>query len=406
VRRLLAGAAAAGLGLIAIIAPSAQAAEADWAGSHIETPASSPTPNPNLVGIFVRKYNSLQSLSVKAYQTPPSGLAQGCPAAEEQLLGTATLTPESNNSGRATAASSTPCNGTYSFRLVAHLTAGGLARADDYTLSGTVDIRVAPPAVTDLTAKLNTQSIDLEWDKPSDPAPDFIGYRIQRAKGDGWETLADRGPDDNSYADTAPPPEGGKQTYRVFAMRDATKSPVLSAPSESASVDLPTPGGDPTDPNSTTTTTAKPGSGGGDGGTTGTTVKPGSGGGSAPIGGRSFKPLPKGQIGMGTKAPRLGTPASSNITDLLADDGGFDEELNYGDRSLAGDESEDGENGLSSFYYEGSGGQGMAKPVAIGSVFLAWAFHMRFLAKAAKPAAASSRKRGRSKHAAPKRGWA
>jgi hypothetical protein len=405
VRRLLAGAAAAGLGLV-LVAPAAHAAEKDWEGSTIVTKTTSTDPNPSLIGIFVRKYNQLQSLSVKAYQTPPSGLAKGCPAATEQDLGAADLTPETSNSARATAASSTPCNGTYSFRLAAHLTAGGLSRADDYELKGTVDVRVAPSAPSGFGATLNTASIDLTWDKASNPAPDFLGYRVERAKGDSWESLGDLPASQTSYSDTAPPPEGGKLTYRVRAMRDATKSPVLSAPTPEKSVDLPTPGGptDPTDPNGTTTTTKAGGGPGGSGGTTGTTVKPGSGGSSAPIGGRSFKPLPKGQIGTGV---RIGTPSSSNYGDLVTPDAGFNEELDYGDQSLAGDESEDGQDGLSSFYYEGSGGQGMAKPVAIGSVFLAWAFHMRFLARAARPEGAATRGRRRgSKHAPAKRGWA
>jgi hypothetical protein len=136
-------------------------------------------------------------------------------------------------------------------------------------------------------------------------------------------------------------------------------------------------------------------------------VKPIGGGKANPLGGRSFKPLPKGQLGTGTSAPRIGVPASSNYQDILEDDNGFNEELDYGDQSLAGDESEDG-SGLSSFYYENDGGKGMAKPVAIGSVFLAWAFHMRFLAKAAKPttAATAGKRRGRSRRAKPQRGWA
>jgi hypothetical protein len=408
VRRLLAGAAAAGLGLV-LLAPSAQSAESDWAGSRLETGATSTSANPSLIGIFVRKYNSFQSLSVKAYQTPPGGLASGCPTGGEQDLGTATLTAESSSSARATATSSTPCNGTYTFRLAAHLTAGGLSRADDYELQGAIDVRVPPPAPSGFTATLSTASIDLSWDKPSNPAPDFLGFRVERKAGDSWDAIGEAGPSATSWSDTAPPLTGGEVTYRVRAMRDATKTPVVSGPSREQSVTLPSAPTDPNDPNATTSTTKPGGEGGGgadnggDGGSTGTTTKPGGGGKANPLGGRSFQPLPRGQIGVGTKAPRLGTPAVSNIPDLVTDDGGFSEELNYGEDGLA--DGEDGEDGLSSFYYEGSGGQGMAKPVAIGSVFLAWAFHMRFLARAARPEpAATSRKR--SKHSAPKRGWA
>ncbi len=131
------------------------------------------------------------------------------------------------------------------------------------------------------------------------------------------------------------------------------------------------------------------GGGGADGGTTPTTVITG-GGKKPPTGGRTFSALPRGQVGVGTKAPRLGTPTGANIPDLLTDDG-FDEELDYGDLG-GGDESEDG---LSSFYYEGAGGRGMAVPVATGFVLFAWAVHLRYLARAAKPAKAAPARRRR-----------
>jgi hypothetical protein len=256
----------------------------------------------------------------------------------------------------------------------------------------------------------------LSWDKASAPAPDFLGYRIERAKGDSWEALKDVSPQTTSFTDTAPPPEGGVLSYRVRAMRDATGNPVLSSPSPEVPVTVPTTGGTGgTDGGTPGTDGGTPGTDGGtpgtDGGTPGTdgststTKKPIGTGKANPLGGRSFKPLPRGQLGTGTAAPRIGVPSSSNIPDLLEGDNGFDEELDYGDQ-LAGDEG--GEDGLSSFYYENDGGKGMAKPVAIGSVFLAWAFHMRFLAKAAKPttAATAGKRRGRSRRAKPQRGWA
>jgi hypothetical protein len=125
------------------------------------------------------------------------------------------------------------------------------------------------------------------------------------------------------------------------------------------------------------------GAGGTDGGTKVTTPS------TVKKSGRSFAPLSdRGQIGVGTKAPRLGTPSGSNIAALQTPDEGFDEELNYGDGTNGGN----GEDGLASIDYEdGAVGKGMAVPVATGFVFAAWAFHLRYLARAAKPAKARPR---------------
>src|SRR5690606_13028872 len=127
--------------------------------------------------------------------------------------------------------------------------------------------------------------------------------------------------------------------------------------------------------------TSVPGPDGGAGGEGGG----GEGGGGAPAPGGVPRsgPQPRGHTGVGTRAPRLGQPSQANFPPLLTpDDGGFEEEIDYGDRTLAGEESGDE---LSSLFYEEDTGRGMAVPVATGFVLAAWAFHLRFLAKAAKP---------------------
>jgi hypothetical protein len=90
---------------------------------------------------------------------------------------------------------------------------------------------------------------------------------------------------------------------------------------------------------------------------------------------------------------------SGNVPGLLTDpDSGYKQELDYGDQQLAG--GEDDGDGLSSFTYEDGGGRGMAVPVATGLVLAAWAFHLRYLARAAKPT------KKRRHPVQPRGGWA
>lgn len=414
-RRLLAGAATVGLVLAVALAPATQAQEsipAAYAGSKITTPASvDDTSSPKIEALFVRKFNrSFQNLQVRTWITVPGGLPGGCGSAGEVELPTETGDGTASGQIVSKATASTPCNGTYGIRVEGTLRNNlGGAVQDRATLIGQVTVAVKPPAVSGVEAASDGSSINLTWNGVSPEPKDLTGYRIQRQDGDGWTTLGEVGPNATSYSAGPPPAEGGRITYRVLATRNGPgEDDITCECGGKTTIEVAASG----------TTTTVPGGGGGgtggDGGGTGggATGGGGTGGGATgggdtggttggtgggkkpPRGGRTFTALPRGQVGVGTKAPRLGVATGANVPDLLTGDEGFDEEIDYGD--LGGGEDE--EDGLSSFYYEGAGGRGMAIPVATGFVLFAWAVHLRYLARAAKPvpAAGAAAKRKRS----------
>lgn len=411
-RRRRAGAAAAGVALVLALAPSGQAQESippAYAGSRITTPAAVSTSSPAITADIVREYNGrLQGLHPKSFLIVPGDLPSGCGPTGEVLLDTVIEPPSKPNTTSTKAIASTPCNGSYGIRVEATLrnNFGGSA-VDRVVLVGRVNVVAPPSAVSGVEASADGSTVRITWSSSAGSHPDFLGYRIQRQTGDGWTTLADVGRDDTSYSDGSPPSEG-RITYRVLARRSGPSGDVTCDCGGRTTIEL---------QGSTTTSTAPGGtdggttggdggttggSGGADGGTTGggadggtpgdgTTPTTAGSSGRTPRGGRSFSALPRGQVGVGTKAPRLGTPTGANIPGLLTPDAGFDEELDYGDQELG---SGDGEDGLSSFHYENAAGRGMAVPVATGFVLFAWAVHLRYLARAARPATAVAPRRG------------
>lgn len=402
-RRLLAGVAAAGLGLL-LAAPGAQAAPADWAGSEVATKSASTSPF-TVEALTHRRFTTGYQLVVRLFATPPAGLPAGCGPADRVELSPVTTGkhPSIPDTASSTASITAPCNGTYVVDVEAQLR-GPLGSRENHPYSGEVRVAVPPPEIQNIQYGQNAEGVVFTWDRSASNAPDFLGYQVQRKDGADWTTLCEGDTDLALCADQSPPAEGGDVVYRVRGRRAAPGSPVYST------------GGTVTVPVTPRVTTTVPGAtdggtdgGGADGGAaggtagtdggTGTTIAGGGVGKPAPRGGRTFQPLERGKVGIGTKAPRLGA-ANGNYPDLLlSDDGDYSTDLPYGD--LAGGEG-DGE-GVSSFYYESIEGKGMAVPVATGFVLAAWAFHLRYLAKASKPVKAPGGSRGRGPRHGPGR---
>ena len=410
--RILIGAAVAAATLLAgAHAALAQSADPSlYAGSHITTPTSTDSQSPSITAEWIRRYSNGESFVVKTWFTTPGGLPSGCPGGGEVQLTTATGKGQKVNSTISAATAQTPCNGVYSFRLRGTLTNPIFGSDGGYDMNGQITVAAPPPALSKLNSELTAGTVTLSWAAVSDPPPDFKGYRVERLDSGGrYILLATLDPDQRSFTDSTPPEAGGDVVYRVLTRRAGPgDDEILSESAPRATVDLP--------PATTTTT---PGTDGGvDGGTTGTTVPGGgdggtgggaTGGGTAGpggatggatggtgggIGGSTGAPLDRGKVGAGTNAPRLGNPSTFNY-DQLADpaDPGYQDQLPY--ESTGGDALADGgEDGLSSAFYEEGAPKGMAVPVATGFVLAAWAFHLRFLARAAKPQRAPSR-RGR-----------
>lgn len=397
-RKLLAGTAAAALALL-LLAPAhaADSVPPELEGSRNTTPLASETASPTITALIHRKNNVIgERIDAKTWFTTPAGLPAGCPApGEVEVTNKATDSGE-KNTALITAFGSAPCNGTYGVRIQATLVRVGSDPVATFT--STVNVLVPPANLTGVSGVAEGANAVLSWPAVSPKPLDLIGYRILRYDGEDPTTIAEVGPEQLSFTDT--PPLGGRVTYQVLALRSGPGTKVPSAGGGKVTVELPV---------VTTTSTTPPGTDGGtdsgatdggatagaDGGATagtdsGVTTTTAKGGGTVVTppkngGGRSFAPLPRGQVGVGTKAPRLGVPSQSNVDALLNDDG-YDEELDYGGLADGG-----GEDGLSSVDYEEEGQQrGMAVPVATGFVLGAWAFHLRYLAKAAKPLAAAT----------------
>lgn len=412
-RRLLAGAAAAGLGLLLVAPPGADAAPADWNGTRLTNATSFDTAAFNVTAHIHRKYNQSVSeqIVVKAFLTTPAGLASGCPGGGEVEI---SVTVGEDDIGdpdgfQATAPVTTSCNGTYGVRVQPTLDRRFGSDEPGPTLTGQVTIAAPPPQVAVNDPQYSDGSVVISWDPGTQPA-DFEAFQVQRRDGDEWTTLGERSPSDSQFVDSTPPAAGGDVRYRVRGRRSAPGGSVYSTGGQKtvnipASTTTTTPGGGTagTDGGTTNPGGATGGTAGTDGGATagtdGGTATGGTGGTGGKGLGRSFAPLPRGNTGVGTKAPRIGSVPQSNYGDLLAgdEDGGYGEELPYGEDGLASEDDSD----YSYFSYENTAGRGMAVPVATGFVLAAWAFHLRFLARAAKPVPAAP-KQGRGKSAAPR----
>lgn len=383
-RRWIAG-AAAGLGLLLAAPVIAQdSVPSSYAGSRLTTPTTTQSASSSITAVFVRAGAVPGgNFTVDTFVSAPAGLPSGCPGPAESRLVTAVSSGGGNNWNTA-AVLNTPCNGTFSFRVVATL--DRTLQADDVaTLRGNLTVAAPPPEVSGVEAKLSGSTVVVTWREVSNAPPDLTGYVVQRqTPGGDYVTIATLGPSATTYTDQSLPPEGGETVYRVLATRPGPNGDITSAGGgRSNPVDLPV---------VTTTTTPGDTTGGAtDGATAGTGGTSGTGAdGGATTGGTTGTTTPtrrggvatRGRTGIGTRAPRLGLD-TGNSSGLLINppDEGFDEEIDYGDQELAGEEA----SGDDLLVFDEEGGRGLAVPIGIGAVLFGWGLHLFMLARAARP---------------------
>lgn len=392
-RRGLGAAAGVALGLL-VLAPAALAdfrgpiEDGGWAGSRIDTPERVSIPNQTLTAV-IKDPNPLARPDVLV----TFGRAPGIPSECSVVSGEAV--PGSSGSGGTlySVTTSVDCNGAYPYVFEASVS-GVTGRSYMPALSSTLTVEVPPAAVAGVSAALieGTRNVRVSWDAAADPAPDFLGYVVQRRLGAGqWTDVAEARPKATSLVDNEVPAEGGEYTYRVLARRSGVGRELESAQGATDRVTLPA-----GDPGTSTTLPGDPGptvpgDPGGPGGTDGTGAPPPDGGTGAPGKPNVIKGSARPRIT--PRAPNLGSPAQSNLGILLNrppgldddsgdGDGGYDEALDYGDPSIDGSLADEEEG--SSIFYAGER-RGLAIPVATGFVLFAWAIHLRFLARASRP---------------------
>jgi len=401
-RRVFAGAAAVGLGLL-VIAPRAFADDttpsANFAGSKLTTPASSSSTTFSVTSEW-HHVGGGGSWTFMTFVTAPSN-PSGCLAPGEAQIAT-TAQPVTPDGQTTSAAVDVVCNGVYQYRVHAHF---ANLFTDDDELSSRITIAEPPPSVTKVkaTPSEDGSSVAISWTEPSNLPPDVSDYKIQRVVGSGAPTdIGTVQTGHHTFTDKSLPAGQTQITYVVYVERPSPNGTLLSPSGGKVTAQIP----------SGTTSTTAPGGGtggttgggtagtGGTGGTTGggtggTAGTGGTGGGTGGTGGKprtitNFAPLNRGDTGVGVAAPNLGRPSSDLSTSGLAgenDEGSYSSQLPYGQDSGDGLGSSDREDGLSSATYENGSGRGMAVPIAVGFVFAAWAFHLRFLAKASRPTA-------------------
>lgn len=234
------------------------------------------------------------------------------------------------------------CNGSYVATL--HAVAG----QSTFDMSLGVGIAVAPLAPTGLTAADGgSGGVDLAWSPAytGDAAPaDFLGYRLERASGDGpFETVIDLDPTTTAYVDH--PGTTGAVDYRVRSLRygaTGAGDPAVSGPSDAATVTVTSP--------ATTTTT--------------------------------YPPLAGGLV-TGTHTP----PTLPSATTATTTDPGFQQALDYGtgsgEANAAGtDEYTDGS--VVQRFVDSDGRQRtLVIPIAAALVLLGWAVHIRYITRQA-----------------------
>ena len=283
------------------------------------------------------------------------------------------------------------CNGTYPVAVTGTADQdGGTA-----TLSRTIVVAMPAPAVTGVAVALDGDAVEVTWDDMTGQAKDLTGYRVERLVDGGEPTVvADLGqaPDGSiatSARDEDLPAEGQVLTYRVVAVRSGT-GPGETGETSHASITRegevvetpPAAGGGSGDP--------APGAGdpeGAGGGTAdGSTDDTAGGVGRAPRPQRVAGP----RVGIsGSFLPPLLKPLlerAAAASAAGADDPGYDEDLPYNPVDGPA-EAERPDDELAAFFTDEAAGRGMAIPVATALVLAVWAFHLRVLARAAKPPA-------------------
>ena len=375
-RRLL-GAVGAAAAVVALAVPAAaqeRIGSGEWTGSHVERPPTVTTDpgSATVQGVFQRD-RAYPPPRVTVTVAPPEGLPAGCPH-DAPRSGDAVVTANDDGISPASWGFSWvapfgpgACNGTYTVNIV-----GDVLGADDPQLTTSIDVAVAPPPVNDVVAQARPdRTVEVSWTPTGNRTPDFLGYHVIRTSsaGDVVQFPVDD-PDASSFTDEELPAEGGTFEYRVVGRRAGPGGEVTSSGGDADEpVDVePAPEPDPGDDD---------GDGDGDG-----DDAAGAGSGSTSTSGPGRSTL-SGRVSSGSS--RVSPPATGPRTTL---DTGYDELLPFGDREPGaedavlptGDET-------ASMIYEDLPGRGLVIPVATGLVLAVWAFHLRYLARAARPPA-------------------
>jgi hypothetical protein len=397
---VFAGAAAVGLGIL-VIAPRAGAdtLSNNFNGTKSTTAGTSSS---TVLSITTEWHHAGRPDPFTTLLTSPDN-PSGCTSGTQALQTTASSL---GGDGTATSASiDVGCNGIYTWQVSTTYRVINTFTEDGTIGPRTITVAAPPPNVGKLkaTASEDGTYVSLSWSEPDNLPPDVTGYKVQRETPTGdYTDLGTVKPGTHSFKDSAPPAGQSELTYVVYAQRTSPNGTLQSPKGSRASVEMPGPT-TTTAPGGTTgggTAGGIGGTGGGTGGgatTGGTGGKGTTGGGSRPA--TSFGPLNIGKTGAGVAAPNLGRASSDlNSTALPGDEdgGSYDSKLPYQTDSEDGLGGGDSEDGLSSAFYEGGGGRGMAVPIAVGFVFAAWAFHLRFLAKAARPTTRVAPRHGRA----------
>lgn len=370
--------------LLLLAAPSARAGESitsgNWNGSALDGgPSSVAVGAYELKGTF--RHAALGGRQVQVTVSSDPAGAGSCAIAPVTL-------PSGDTPRAFSLALAIPCNGTY--RLVANAVTtdnSPIRPADSAVLDRTVSVVAPPPNVMRLQLTLEDRVVELAWDDVSGAAPDLTGYIIERKVDDDTFTRIDRvGADEQTYTDDNLPDISGEATYRVLATRPSPDGEQMSASGDEASTlfegeDTGSTGGTGGSDGSAGTGgsgSADGGAGGTGGSDTGSTG--GSSGGSAG-GARFAAPRPFS----GSFLPPLLRPAIQTITTSTTLDPGYGDVLPYGARAGSAAPVDSGGNGVSSISSREEPRRGMVIPVATALVFAIWGFHLRVLARAARP---------------------
>lgn len=361
--------AAAGL---VLAGPAVQAQESGdpetWEGSSITLPTAPQSGPVRAEATFDHRWQRTIRISIEATGTAPV---------------------ECSMPGRTTSSEESPpatfgvdllfgCNGTYTITATAETTRNSqFTPVDKATREGTVDVAMPAPDVTGVKATGGDRAITVEWDDMTTSAVDLSGYIVERSIDSGaYEQVASPGSDETEFVDSSLPADAGTATYRVASTRP---SPEGRLTSQSASSEATPFVAAPTAPDDGDGTTP----GGGDGTTPGTSPGDGTTPGTTPGGPTPGTRVPTPRLGLsGSFLPPLLRPSLALQVPPDTDDG-FDEVLPY--REPGEDDPVLPDDEMASLLTDDSAGRGMVIPIATALVLAVWAFHLRRLAKAARP---------------------
>ena len=249
-----------------------------------------------------------------------------------------------------------PCNRRYQVRARVEPQQRPLRSDTALVLNLWVDVAIPPAPTTGVVAELTERTVVLRWDSVAQ-APDFEGFQVQRALGDGdFEPVGEAGAHELSYVDAALPAEGGVFQYRVLGMRPGPEpgTTVFASSGSAVSVDVPrAPDADPGDDGDGDGPAVDPGGSSG-------SVRPGGGG--APVR-RTFR------------TPSRTRRSTTNTTV----DTGFQETLPFGPASPpSGDPAV-----VARLDDDGEGQRQTLLLVAGGTTAFSWAMLLRFLSRRA-----------------------